>query len=148
MANVVYEIEHLIANGSDFNEAAPALSGNAFNSADFEGKRTFVDQSAPPVQVEGDAGGLFSFPFSANTLLWKVERVFLVVGVAATYTLKVKSSTDTDEVIVSTDSGAAAYILNDVATLGRGDVLTLLTASGAVPMKARVIARPVIMVPA
>ena len=69
-----------------------------------------------------------------------------MVGAAATYTLKVKSGTD--EVVVSTDSGTDAYILDDVATLGRGDVLTLLTASGAVAMKARVIARPIIHVPA
>jgi hypothetical protein len=140
----VYEIEHLIAASSQFTEGAPALGGTALKASDAEGKRTFVDAS--DAQVEGDAGGLFEFPFAASTVLWKIERVFLVVGAGATYTLKVVSGSD--EVTIASASGSAAYILDDVATLGRGDKLSLLTAGATLAMKARVIARPILTIPA
>lgn len=141
----VYEIEHVIAAASQFTGAVPSLSSATFSALDAEGQRTFVDAAGD--QTPGDAGGEFDFPFSANAILWKVDRVHLDVGAGATWILKVVRATGA-EVEVGTSTGTAAYILNDVATLGRGDKLVLTTTDATLEMRASVIARPIITVAA
>lgn len=140
----VYEIKQLIAAGSQFDGGAPELAGDVLTALDAEGSRSFVDIAN--AQVPGDKGGLFDFPVAASALLWKVERVFLVLGAGATYTLKVVSGSD--EIVVSSGTGAAVYLLDDVASLGRGDQLVLTTVGATLAMKANVIARPIITLPA
>lgn len=140
----VYEIEQLIAATSQYDGGAPELAGDALSALDAEGKRVFVDSAGS--QAEGDKGGLFDFPIAASAILWKVERVFLVVGAGAAYTLKVVSGST--KTTVATATGAGSYILNDVATLGRGDKLELTTTGATLAMKARVIARPILTLPA
>ena len=148
--STVYTIEQLVAAGSQFNGNAPALSGSPLLYLDSDGKRVFVDSAND--QVEGDAGGLFAFPFVGSSVLWKIDRILLFLNPGTTsYTLTLSEATlpytPAATQTLQLAAGTGSVLLTDVATLAPTEVLTLVTSGGTGHLAARVTARPLIPLP-
>lgn len=130
--SAIYSIEHRIADGSNFNGAAPSLGGSPLEPADGFGIRVFG---------EGDAGGLFEFPFATNQVSWVVERVLIDMTISG-YTINL---VDTDNSItVELDTGSSDVLLMPGWVLGPMEQLSLTTSGGSGVGIARVLARPMI----
>lgn len=137
----VYKIEHLLASGSNFNGALPSLSGTAFEAQESEGTRIYVDGSG--VQAQGDAGGLFNFPFIPNVLAWEVVQVMFDMTASYTFNLVDPGASLTIELATGSNSVALA----PGWVLGRNETLSLTTTGGSSVGRVRVVARPTIPLP-
>ena len=137
----VYSIEHLLASGNNFNGAAPALSSVGLAAKDSEGGRIYVNSSE--VQVEGDEGGLFSFPWIPNVIAWEVTQVVFSMTAGYTFSLVAPAASLTVQLATGTNS----VVLAPGWVLGRNEFLSLTTSGGSSAGRVRVIARPTIPLP-